>query len=225
MRPIAAIFACAMLMAVSACSPESQASENDNGIAIGSGFDFYVLALSWSPGYCASEGSNADQTQCAARRPYQFIVHGLWPQFKRGYPADCASSYGDKVDNSVIASIIDIMPSAGLIRHEWRKHGTCSGLSQEQYFGVVRTAYDHVKTPPSFIGLRETKTVSPQAVEKLFQAENSALTSGAIATTCSRNYLRDVRICMSKDLESFVNCPEVDANQCNSRAMAVAPIK
>lgn len=225
MRQLATIFAIGLFILISACSAEEDISVTNNGIAIGYGFDFYVLALSWSPGYCASEGANANRAQCEARRPYQFIVHGLWPQYRRGYPANCASSHGDKVDNSTIASIIDIMPSAGLIAHEWRKHGTCSGLSQEQYFNVVRAAFERIKTPPSFAGLQETKNVSPQTVEKLFQAENNAIPSNAIATTCSRKYLRDVRICMSKDLESFVSCPEVDANQCRSHAMAIAPLK
>ena len=58
------------------------------GVPIGSGFDFYVLALSWSPSYCEAEGAEANQQQCKAARPYAFIVHGLWPQFERGFPRD-----------------------------------------------------------------------------------------------------------------------------------------
>ena len=47
-------------------------------------FDFYVLALSWSPSFCeaAGERGTPPQQQCAAR-PYSFVVHGLWPQYEK----------------------------------------------------------------------------------------------------------------------------------------------
>jgi ribonuclease I len=52
-------------------------------------FDFYVLALSWSPSYCeaAAERSagRAPAGQCG-ERPYSFVVHGLWPQYEKGFP-------------------------------------------------------------------------------------------------------------------------------------------
>jgi ribonuclease T2 len=52
-------------------------------------FDFYVLSLSWSPSFCeeASERGNSgrSQAQCGGR-PFSFVVHGLWPQYERGFP-------------------------------------------------------------------------------------------------------------------------------------------
>ena len=53
-------------------------------------FDFYVLALSWSPSFCeaAAERGNSgrsQQIQCGGR-PFSFVVHGLWPQYERGFP-------------------------------------------------------------------------------------------------------------------------------------------
>jgi ribonuclease T2 len=53
-------------------------------------FDFYVLSLSWSPSFCeaASERGNSgrsQQAQCGGR-PFSFVVHGLWPQYERGFP-------------------------------------------------------------------------------------------------------------------------------------------
>ena len=50
-------------------------------------FDFYVLALSWSPSFCEANaergGGTADQ-QCG-ERPFSFVVHGLWPQYEKGF--------------------------------------------------------------------------------------------------------------------------------------------
>jgi ribonuclease T2 len=43
-------------------------------------FDYYVLALSWSPQYCATATNNADRSQCSV--PHGFVVHGLWPQYR-----------------------------------------------------------------------------------------------------------------------------------------------
>ena len=58
-------------------------------VPLGTGFDFYVLALSWSPSYCASFGDRANRQQCEADDPLGFVVHGLWPQFTTGYPTEC----------------------------------------------------------------------------------------------------------------------------------------
>ena len=53
-------------------------------------FDFYVLALSWSPSFCkdTEERGRQSNEQCRSR-PYSFVVHGLWPQYERGFPRDC----------------------------------------------------------------------------------------------------------------------------------------
>ena len=53
-------------------------------------FDFYVLALSWSPSFCEAAQERgglgkSQQMQCGGR-PYSFVVHGLWPQNERGFP-------------------------------------------------------------------------------------------------------------------------------------------
>src|SRR5262249_22498074 len=52
-------------------------------------FDYYVLSLSWSPSFCETAGgNNARRLQCGGR-PYSFVVHGLWPQYERGFPESC----------------------------------------------------------------------------------------------------------------------------------------
>src|SRR5215470_7016408 len=43
-------------------------------------FDYYVLALSWSPSFCEIATGNARRQQCGVR-PFSFVVHGLWPQY------------------------------------------------------------------------------------------------------------------------------------------------
>ncbi|HEX7810298.1 MAG TPA: hypothetical protein VF460_00195, partial [Burkholderiales bacterium] len=113
-------------------------------------FDFYVLSLSWSPSFCqaASERGNSGrgvQTQCAGR-PFSFVVHGLWPQYDRGFPNYCQRP-SPRLDRNVMTSMLDLMPAPGLIYNEWDKHGTCSGLGARAYFETIRKARAAVKIP------------------------------------------------------------------------------
>lgn len=187
------------------------------------GFDFYVLSLSWSPSYCEAEGDDANPQQCAAGRPYAFVVHGLWPQFESGYPQDCRVAEWD-VPRDRLRSLYDLMPSAGLIRQQWRKHGSCAGLSQRDYFSVLRKARERVAIPPGFQRLKTYRTVDPDAVEDAFLRSNPGLAEAGVAVTCDRRYLREVRICMGKDL-SFRTCPEVDARACRRASVVMPPVR
>lgn len=189
----------------------------------GKGFDFYVLSLSWSPSYCEAEGAKANRQQCGASRPYAFVVHGLWPQFERGYPENCNTGEA-KVADQTIRSLYDIMPSPGLIRYQWRKHGRCSGLSQADYFTVLRTAREKVAIPETYRRLDAYRTVDPEGVEEAFLAANPGLPADGVAVTCDRRFLREVRICMTRDLE-FRDCPEVDRRSCSRDSVAMPPVR
>ncbi|KXF77738.1 hypothetical protein ATN84_10435 [Paramesorhizobium deserti] len=204
--------------------PDPDAPETDEAQPPqGQGFDFYVLSLSWSPSYCATEGPRADRQQCNSGRPYAFVAHGLWPQYERGYPQDCA--IGERyVPRQMVSSMRDIMPSTGLIVHEWRKHGSCTGLSQPDYFSTLRRAYETVTIPASFRNVTASRDIDPMLVEKAFVAANPGLPADGIAVTCDGGYLQDVRICLTKDLQ-FRSCDEVDADACRRRTVTMPPVR
>ncbi|MFI0849007.1 ribonuclease [Mesorhizobium sp. IMUNJ 23232] len=202
---------------------QSAAVDVGKKIPLGKGFDFYVLSLSWSPSYCEAEGENANRQQCASGRPYAFVVHGLWPQFERGFPEDCGTG-GQDVDNDTARSLYDLMPSAGLIRHEWRKHGTCSGLSQADYFKVLRFARERVVVPQEFRRLDDYRTLSPGEAEQSFLEANPGLDASQIAVSCDHRFLREVRICMTKDLR-FRGCPEIDRRACRAAKVVMPPMR
>src|SRR5919108_474629 len=115
-------------------------------------FDFYVLALSWSPSFCeaAAERGNSGRSQVQCSRPYSFVVHGLWPQYEKGFPEYCQRE-APFLDNSLINSMLDLMPARALVIHEWRKHGTCAGLAPRAYFETVRKARATVKIPDEYL--------------------------------------------------------------------------
>ncbi|MBE7185149.1 MAG: ribonuclease T2 [Methylobacterium mesophilicum] len=185
-------------------------------------FDFYVLALSWSPSYCASQGTNANRQQCGASRPYSFVVHGLWPQRERGYPQDCPTGE-PRVPRELARTLFDLMPSTGLIGAQWRKHGSCSGLSQTDYFRLLRQAREKVRVPNEFSAPRETRVIAPAQVETRFIQSNPGLKPDAVAVVCDGPYLGEVRICMTKDL-AFRACPEVDRRACKRGSAQMPPL-
>src|SRR6187455_3888098 len=165
-------------------------------------FDFYVLALSWSPSFCeaAAERGNSGRAQAQCERPYSFVVHGLWPQYERGFPEYCQRP-SPRLDRNIMTSMLDLMPAPGLIFNEWDKHGTCSGLGARSYFETIRKARAAVKIPPEYLDLASEKTLAPAEIEEAFVKVNPGLSASAIAVVCGRKRLSEVRICMNKDLQ------------------------
>jgi len=168
----------ALLLAVAATvSASGSASAQDRRQNTPGEFDFYVLALSWSPSYCEAaheRGSlgKSQQIQCGGR-PYSFIVHGLWPQYDRGAPNYCQQP-SPRLDGRIVSSMLDLMPAPGLIFNEWDKHGTCSGLQPRAYFETIRKARAGIKIPEQFLDLSEPKMVTPDEVEEAFVKANPA---------------------------------------------------
>jgi ribonuclease T2 len=187
-------------------------------------FDFYVLSLSWSPSFCESGGGRrGNNEQCDQARPYAFVVHGLWPQFDRGFPQNCIEP-APWIDSKLIRSMLDLMPARKLVIHEWQAHGTCSGSEAERFFATVRSAREKVKIPERFVQLNNYTMVSPDEVEDAFIAANPGLAHDMIAVTCNRRYLSEVRICMGKDL-AFHACPETDRRACRNPQIAMPPVR
>src|SRR6266436_5576976 len=152
-------------------------------------FDFYVLSLSWSPSFCeaASERGNSgrsQQAQCSGR-PFSFVVHGLWPQYERGFPDYCQRP-SPRLDRNIMTSMLDLMPAPGLIFSEWDKHGTCSGLSPRAYFETIRKARAAVKIPADFLELSAAKTIAPAEVEDAFIKANPGLNNSAVSVICDQ---------------------------------------
>lgn len=189
-----------------------------------SGFDFYVLSLSWSPAFCASDAGQNSRQQCGTDRKYGFVVHGLWPQNESGYPEFCGKDREERVPESLGRTMFDIMPSMGLIGHQWRKHGTCSGLSQKDYLDTIRAAYGRVTLPKDIAAGSGRKTLSTDAIETAFTTANPGMTKQGIAISCEGQRLEEVRICMNRDL-SFRACPEVDRAGCRSNTTEIVPIR
>lgn len=181
-------------------------------------FDFYVLSLSWSPTYCAGSRGRDDE-QCGRDKKFAFVVHGLWPQYERGFPSDCRVS-GRSPTRAQVDGMLDIMPSPGLVRHEWRKHGTCSGLDPRSYFDLVRAAAEKVAVPDALKNADREQEMSPADIERAFVDANRGMRPSGIAVGCRSGDLQEVRVCLTRDL-AFRSCAEVDRRACRSGRVTV----
>jgi ribonuclease T2 len=195
----------ALLPALTACNPRpapapepkppvgaSPAVAQDTPNAAAPNFDYYLLNISWSPEYCHSHPSDI---QCA--RHSTFVLHGLWPQNADGsYPQLCSTTPGP----SNPSQYADIYPDPGLLQHEWRTHGTCSGLSPDAYFTTARQAFQSVTIPPTLANLNHQISLPPAKILTLVSQSNPNLTQQNLALSCGSNYLTAVEVCLDKTL-------------------------
>jgi ribonuclease T2 len=66
--------------------------------------------------------------------------------------------------------------------------------------------------------------VAPAEIEDAFIKVNPGLSSSAIAVTCDKTRLSEVRICMSKELQ-FRACEEIDRRACRREQVVMPPIR
>lgn len=163
-------------------------------------FDYYLLALSWSPNWCALEGAARGSAQCDAGRDLGWVMHGLWPQDERGYPSHCRTGARDP-SRAQTAAMADIMGTGGSAWYQWKKHGRCSGLEARDYFALARRAYEGVTRPQVFRDLDRDVTLPARVVEEAFLEANPGLGPDMLTVTCRAGHVQEVRICLTRDLE------------------------
>jgi ribonuclease T2 len=185
-------------------------------------FDYYVLSLSWSPSFCETASGSARRTQCGPRR-FSFVVHGLWPQYEQGFPESCEVP-APRLNRHITRSMLDLMPAPALIFHEWDQHGTCSGLPPREYFDLIRRAREKVRIPEQYSNPTTVLTVTPTQVIDAFISTNAGLSPDAITVDCARTRLREVRICMTRDLQ-FRGCSRTAQRACRSERVIMPPVR
>lgn len=117
--------------------------------------DGFVLALTWQPAFCED---HADRPECmtdnvSRYEATHFTLHGLWPDKRE----PCGIDYGfcgeiaarppggfcdyppvPELSDGVAADLAEVMPSVHggscLHRHEWWKHGSCTGWGADRYY-------------------------------------------------------------------------------------------
>lgn len=220
MRPLAYVILLALFLPLAACKSSqpsagsaSNASSQQSVLPVGTGFDYYLLNLSWSPEFCYS---HPDAAECAAHST--FVLHGLWPQNNDGsYPENCSNAPGP-ADPSAYK---DIYPEAGLLEHEWKTHGTCSGLNADAFFSTARTAAHSVVIPRKLQGLTSQTSMSPTGIMDLFMEDNPKIPRESLAVSCGHNFLTAVEICLDKNLHPIQCGPSI--RSCRAVVIRIPP--
>ncbi|TMW61530.1 hypothetical protein Poli38472_012721 [Pythium oligandrum] len=192
-------------------------------------FDFYVLAQSWLPEFC--RGKELEYPGCAAPLDYwrtHFTLHGLWPEFEEGkFPHFCDTTPFDaaRIEDAVgLPTLLEVWPNvkanesspkyARFWEHEWKRHGTCSGLDQVAYFAstvdLVRNGSD---STPTFVQENVNKTVCADELRAAFNM--------SVVLKCDHGHaLAEVYTCWKKDAQHLpttrFGCPDhiLDADTC-----------
>ncbi|RJE80389.1 ribonuclease T2 [Paracoccus sp. JM45] len=163
-------------------------------------FDYYVLAVSWQPSWCASTGDDRDAPECKAGTARDFSIHGLWPQNESGWPEYCNTRERDPSRRESQA-MSDVMGSGGLAWYQWQKHGRCTGLSSADYYQTTRDALQAINIPQVFDDLARDISIPPTVIEDAFIEANPDFRRDGITIGCRSNALTEVRICLTRDLE------------------------
>lgn len=182
-------------------------------------FDYYVLALSWNPTWCATEGADRDAAHCAPGAGRAFTVHGLWPQRERGWPQDCRTDARGPTRRQT-AAMADLMGSGGLAWAQWRKHGRCSGLDGSAYLALTRAAAETVRIPPGLSAAGRDARMAPAAVEAAFLRANPGLSADGVTVLCRDGLLREVRVCLTRALAPRDCAPDA-RRDCRARAITL----
>lgn len=187
----------AAVLALAASFMASRAAAAAGGEA--GDFDYYVLALTWSPNWCTLEGDARGSPECDGTRALGWTLHGLWPEYERGWPQDCVSPW-PAPSRRMTAGMADIMGSGGLAWYQWRKHGACSGLPAGEYFALARQAHDMIVKPPLLEATGRDLRLPAVLIEEAFLQENPQLSARGVTVTCRAGMIQEVRICLTPDL-------------------------
>jgi ribonuclease T2 len=180
----------------------------------------YVLALSWQPAFCEFNGK---RPECRALDPGDFAathltVHGLWPNDRpNAGPTHCGVDESTKaldkpaswcdlpepeMSGKTRAHLAQSMPGvlSCLDRHEWIKHGTCTGIGAERYFGETLRLASKVQTTPfgQVIAANVGRDVTPEQLIKAFEASFGTGSGAALTLVCSDHggFLSEIRIAL-----------------------------
>lgn len=200
--PVVALFGVAILVSLPQAA-EARSKTRQTGYEPGR-FDYYALSLSWAPNYCKDHPD--DEPECGTGKRYGFVLHGLWPQFDKGWPESCAPRSLTAAEKKKYAAIY---PSPRLMEHEWAKHGTCSGLDPDGYFTLSHTLRESITLPGTYQMPDKPFRTSSETLARAFATSNPGLAADSVLPLCTggeERYLSEIHICFDKTGAHTVAC-------------------
>jgi len=174
-------------------------------------FDFFVLSMSFQPEFCHAHKRDG---YAGCEDPQEFwrgslTLHGLWPENNDGsWPSTCTNEkFNPKTVSDLGPDRFDkLWPNVkssessrdhtSFWDHEWTKHGTCTGLAQDDYFD---TAMKHFLPTPTIVRDNYGAAVATSDLIAAYRAD-LADEYGDVVLVCSGGrYLSEVRVCVAKN--------------------------
>lgn len=184
-------------------------------------FDYFVLALSWSPNWCKLEGDARGAEQC--EDDFGWVVHGLWPQYENGWPSYCPTN-ARSPSRQMTAAQADLFGAGGAAWYQWKKHGVCSGLSPDNYYRLVREAWGRINRPEVLRKLDQAVRLPAQVIEEAFLQANPGWSADMVTITCQSGYIQEARICLTRDLEPRL-CGDDVVRDCTLPNARLEPVR
>jgi ribonuclease T2 len=178
----------------------------------------YLLAISWQPAFCETK---PNKLECQTSTPNRFdathfTLHGLWPEtgtycgVSRADKANDTSNRWDRLpavnlSNATRAELNMEMPGTAsyLERHEWIKHGTCAGYSQEVYYAGALSLLNGVNASnlQTLVSSNIGKTVTINDLYAAVVQDYGSVADTSIEFICSslnsKQYLSEIRLHLS----------------------------
>ncbi|MGA1802599.1 ribonuclease T2 family protein [Rhizobium sp. HT1-10] len=183
----------------------------------------FILAASWEPAFCAT---NAKKAECRSETAASFdatrlSLHGLWPM-RQNYcgvsdelqQADRSHGWDSlpavELSAPTKAALDKAMPGtqSGLERHEWLKHGTCTKLTAEAYFGTAVSLIDELNASAVGALFAENvgKTLDAGRIKAAFDKSFGEGASARVKMSCRRagsvRVISELTIGLSQDAVS-----------------------
>lgn len=152
-----------------------------------------LLVVTWAPSLCKVEPSNSGcRSGHVGSLGKAFVLHGLWPQPSTEQYCDVPKRTPDRDRKPVSlppdlqASLKSLMSDSSLMTtHEWYAHGTCSGVTPPEYFGIAAALAEQAGEVLDPIFTQTAgQPVSSRSVRERFEAQFGAGAGKRVGFTC-----------------------------------------
>ena len=189
-------------------------------------FDFYVLALSWSPIVLPGQRRARPRSRAsnAARGPIPSSCMACGRNTSAASRAAARCRRRGSTAN-IMSSMLDLMPAPRLV---YQPVGRARHLQRPRRPGLFRSgAQGAQRGENSRTAMRRSRRRSrsiPTRSRRPSSRPIPACRAAAVAVTCDSTRLSEVRICMSKDLK-FRDCAEIDRRACRRDELIMPPVR
>ena len=164
-----------------------------------------LLALSWQNAFCQT---HQKKKECRNIKPNSytathFTLHGLWPQPRS--KQNCKGKRKVYLDKPLYLELLSVMPAAkgGLQHHEWKKHGTCYGTDQAEYFedSILLIKQFNNSAVQNLFAKNIGKTITKEQVMRAFDNSYGKGSGRKVKMMCNKGMISELQINLGGEIK------------------------